>query len=539
MSSIRGALSQLKQKAAESVAVGQQRRTQADSLQSLEKAFAAPNNKRSRPEDEVPRSVPLPEPQNIAALDVFRVELLEWDTSSPSESASSSTALIRQQPENSRIVGRPFQALFLHQLFDGHEKDESTKQNTKLVDEDEDEGHPLEERIVGYHNPSIVFSFTAASLMPTVAFTYSAVDAPEVTKSATPVLEKLKKWFPNELHACLAGGPSGAIFQAQLQQDCTWSPPGSLVQTYFLSSGSEGASSKSSKDEPLTEEYQIYRSTFENENARDFHQRAEFFSILYIDGARYIDLTDQNWIVYHLFAVSSSSSTTPSYRFLGYITVYAFYHYPESTRLRVAQIFVLPPFQRRGHAERLLRAVYSDARTPQCTNFVVPSFSGPALATQDTWPSLQRQWNGQLFDVTVEDPAPGFQRLRDFVDMVDCLNANVFPPGASFPLTSELLEHVTTTLKLTRPQVYRMYHLIQLDRLIAKPNEQESTLLTNRVKNYLKLVYIDTLAASTDPIAEVDRLFIKYSEALVPVIHRFRAFCEAKRRSEAKRQRTQ
>lgn len=40
-------------------------------------------------------------------------------------------------------------------------------------------------------------------------------------------------------------------------------------------------------------------------------------------------------------------------------TVYQLYGFPDSTRLRLAQLFVLPPYQRQGIGKLLVQAVYA------------------------------------------------------------------------------------------------------------------------------------------------------------------------------------
>lgn len=45
-------------------------------------------------------------------------------------------------------------------------------------------------------------------------------------------------------------------------------------------------------------------------------------------------------------------------RQVGFCTVYLFYAYPHSVRLRVSQILVLPPFQKQGVGKLLLQSVY-------------------------------------------------------------------------------------------------------------------------------------------------------------------------------------
>lgn len=58
---------------------------------------------------------------------------------------------------------------------------------------------------------------------------------------------------------------------------------------------------------------------------------------------------------------------------VGFCTVYAFYAYPESTRMRVSQILVLPPYQRQGVGRLLLQAVYRLADQQQALDVTVGS----------------------------------------------------------------------------------------------------------------------------------------------------------------------
>lgn len=46
------------------------------------------------------------------------------------------------------------------------------------------------------------------------------------------------------------------------------------------------------------------------------------------------------------------------YATVGFATVYQYYAYPNHTRPRIAQILVLPPFQRLGLGAHLLRGIY-------------------------------------------------------------------------------------------------------------------------------------------------------------------------------------
>ncbi|KAL0910186.1 hypothetical protein M5K25_021137 [Dendrobium thyrsiflorum] len=122
-------------------------------------------------------------------------------------------------------------------------------------------------------------------------------------------------------------------------------------------------------------------------------------TFLLIDGSSPIDVTDSKWDIY--FAVKKIQSQTGDYdlRLLGFATVYRFYHHPESTRLRLSQILVLPPYQGKGHGRRLLETVNS-----------------VAIAEN-------------VYDLTVEEPSEYLQYLRSCFDTLRLLDFEPIKPA--------------------------------------------------------------------------------------------------------------
>ena len=80
----------------------------------------------------------------------------------------------------------------------------------------------------------------------------------------------------------------------------------------------------------------------------------------------------------------------------GFATVYGFYSYPESTRLRLSQCLVMPPYEKRGFGSAIVRGVYQLAER-QLPRFDERAETG--CATE------------QLGYVTVEDPTDYLQLL--------------------------------------------------------------------------------------------------------------------------------
>ena len=60
---------------------------------------------------------------------------------------------------------------------------------------------------------------------------------------------------------------------------------------------------------------------------------------------------------------------------VGYCTLYTFYAYPDRKRYRLSQILTLAPFQRKGVAASLLKAVYTLAKQNNAVDVTVSSYA--------------------------------------------------------------------------------------------------------------------------------------------------------------------
>lgn len=69
-----------------------------------------------------------------------------------------------------------------------------------------------------------------------------------------------------------------------------------------------------------------------------------------------------------------TSEGNTAYAFIGYSTVYQFYVYPEQIRPRVAQMLILPPFQRQGLGSELLSAIYGFYRSNPAVKEITGKF---------------------------------------------------------------------------------------------------------------------------------------------------------------------
>jgi len=198
-----------------------------------------------------------------------------------------------------------------------------------------------------------------------------------------------------------------------------------------------------------------------------YAERLQLLAFFFIESASTIDVTDHSWTLYVIVekpceaaaadasgsearadlttdakADESGSGQLPSHtvryeRLVAFATVYTFCN----GRSKICQVVTMPPFQRQGHGERLLNAIYIQARA------------------------------SNINEVGVEDPAPGFQRLRD---VVDAANIVAFSPDLrphlhrpchqpSLPaLSSARLASIAAELKITKAQVVRIYEAFKL-----------------------------------------------------------------------------
>ncbi|XP_052183806.1 histone acetyltransferase type B catalytic subunit isoform X2 [Diospyros lotus] len=113
-------------------------------------------------------------------------------------------------------------------------------------------------------------------------------------------------------------------------------------------------------------------------------------ALLLVDGSSPIDITDERWEI--LIMVQKEDNQL---RLLGFAAYYRFYRYPDSFRLRLSQILVLPPYQHKGYGSRLLEVLYNVA------------------ICEDA------------YDLSIEEPLDSFQHMRICIDVQRLL---VFSP---------------------------------------------------------------------------------------------------------------
>jgi len=183
--------------------------------------------------------------------------------------------------------------------------------------------------------------------------------------------------------------------------------------------------------------FQVYKCSESTPGLREYHEKLQAWIMFFIDAASYIDIDDDNWRIFLLFEKFNSSDGTPRYAVAGYMTVYEYYAYGRDVnkkRPRIAQMLVLPPFQRAGLGSRLLDTVYND-------------YKGDST----------------VVDITVEDPSDNFVRLRDFVDTKNCMKLPAFSKDNVLKgFNEEMARSAAADLKICKKQARRIYEVIRL-----------------------------------------------------------------------------
>ena len=160
-----------------------------------------------------------------------------------------------------------------------------------------------------------------------------------------------------------------------------------------------------------------------------YHNSIQRLALGWIETADAIDITHapqaggQYWQILYLFQKHS----TTRYSLAGYMTLWTVTSVlarpTPGVLLRITQALLLPHYQRQGHGQEMIRAVYQLAHDPPT---VLLSSRRPATTVPKPPPSsssssisilLERKDNDYpIVQVNVEDPSPGFTALRNLVD---------------------------------------------------------------------------------------------------------------------------
>ncbi|SPC62338.1 related to histone acetyltransferase subunit HAT1 [Ustilago sp. UG-2017b] len=313
------------------------------------------------------------------------------------------------------------------------------------------------ETIYGYQGLSINLDVASGSLVPLLDVKYRAKN-----ESTTATLDdaegKIKGFLPADHISTSTSSSARQDFDAALGQSASFRPLGDKVHSYTRRKVNKGkgksanvaslASSALSEDDPDARVFEVYRSTWETPGFREYHRRMQLFVLLFIEGASYIQEEETNWEFFTLYEkVKEGEKST--WHFMGYTSLYKFWCWPDSSRIRLSQFVVLPLYQKQGHGGALYTTVYDQIR--------------------------QRS---SVLELTVEDPSEDFDRLRDGNDL-----RRLFAPGGFVevakaegklhaPVDAKWMEQKRLEHKLAPRQWARVLEMVQLMNLDTSDEEK-------------------------------------------------------------------
>ncbi|KAK6944866.1 Histone acetyl transferase HAT1 N-terminal [Dillenia turbinata] len=236
----------------------------------------------------------------------------------------------------------------------------------------------------------------------------------------------------------------------------------------------------SNLDKPLegeTSELQVARLVVSNMSVGHLYSRLVPLVLLLVDGSTPIDVTDPKWELYVVTEKQNDQQGDSQCRLLGFTAIYRFYHYPDTSRMRLGQILVLPPYQHKGFGRYLLEVLNTVA------------------IAED------------VYDLTMEEPLDYLQQVRTCIDIlrllefspiedavksaITCLkqgklSKKVQPPRLAPPSTA--VENVRKSLKINKKQFLQCWEILIY--LGLNPTDKYMENFTEFISNRMKAEFL-------------------------------------------------
>ncbi|BGP37916.1 histone acetyltransferase 1 [Rhodotorula kratochvilovae] len=332
-------------------------------------------------------------------------------------------------PEEEHALVEPFAPIFVYPIFGD------------------------EETIFGYQGLDIDYRFASGSLAQYLKVSYDAKFPETGDVKADDPEKTLYEFIPPAYSTSLEA------FEQTVEKDAReFKPLGTRIGAYRTRAPAQDMGKGKGKsaagpvlpereweaiDDPEQDDddevrFEAYWSNWDTPGFREYHRRMQIFVLLYIEGASYIDEEDGRWEFVTLFERRRKGGVT-SFHFMGYVSFYSFFCWPDTKRLRLAQFVLLPIYQGHGHGTALYTTCYRNI--------------------------LSRS---EISELTVEDPSEAFEDMRDKCDLYTLISENALA-GLKAPLDREWAEGIRKKYKLADRQFHRLVEMLLL--LTSDPSD--------------------------------------------------------------------
>lgn len=280
-----------------------------------------------------------------------------------------------------------------------------------------------DEIIVGYKNPSMKIYYVASTLSTCIEFVYSSRITMGKDLDPFYLLTKKKINFQDGSQHI----PFGYEFTEKKSD---------LKKALNTKFDPNSFSKQISSYEQDKKTFEVYYSDFENEKLLDYHTRLQTFSLFFINNSSYLDKNDKKWKIFLIFEKYKEKEEI-KYSIIGYSTVYPFYGYPNSIRLRISQFLILPPFRKQGHGSKLLNSIYDYGKQVNC------------------------------LEICVEDPSDEFQLIRDKLDFK---RFNTIVKN-DLIWNEDFWKDIREQSKMNQNQIRKCYEIYKLNQILSYKDE--------------------------------------------------------------------
>jgi histone acetyltransferase 1 len=354
--------------------------------------------------------------------------------------------------------------------------------------------------IAGYKNPSIELDFRANDLKPKLKISFDQeLDLQKISLDLNQIdlsPELFREHLPDSIDDATDATPPAA-----------WKPPGECMHTFSLHG----------------KQFEIWKAPMTDATARRIWTNMKILVLLFIEGATTEGLDDEDtfdrWSLYLMYEVTPLAEAALSpYTLAGFSTSYRCWIFPTTDIARATKLFPSPPASSNGEAGRYSPPrLTQDPATFQITEkinlleqssrervsqfLILPPYQGQSLGSrlyETVFHDLVTK--PFIYEIPVEDPSEAFDAMRDYSDIKylrtlpsfqelsiatnlshDLMRKNVDIPRDQILGNGKDLEELRHEAKIVTRQFYRMIELHLLSTI--PPNNRNRARITRKAKS--------------------------------------------------------